>query len=43
MAEGSSKRIIITVKTPKDKKDIEVEEDSTVEKVKKHDEKIVYP
>lgn len=34
MAEGSSKRITITVKTPKDKKDIEVDEDVTVEKVK---------
>ena len=33
MAEGSSKRIKITVKTPKEKKDIELEEDETVEKV----------
>jgi hypothetical protein len=34
MAEGSSNRITITVKTPKDKKDVEVDEDSSVEKVK---------
>jgi hypothetical protein len=35
MAEGSSKRITVTVKTPKEKKDIEVDEDSTIEKVEK--------
>jgi len=35
MAEGSSKRIVISVKTPKEKKDIEIEEDSSVEKVRK--------
>ena len=34
MAEGSSKRITVTVKTPKDKKDLEVDENMTVEKVK---------
>lgn len=33
MAEGSSKRITVTVKTPKDKKDLEVDENMTVEKV----------
>jgi hypothetical protein len=33
MAEGSSNRITVTVKTPKDKKDIEIDENSTVEKV----------
>lgn len=33
MAEGSSKRIKITVKTPKEKKDIEIDEEETVEKV----------
>lgn len=33
MAEGSSKRIKITIKTPKEKKDIEVDEEETVEKV----------
>ena len=35
MAEGSSKRIVISVKTPKEKKDIEIDEDSSVEKVRK--------
>lgn len=34
MAEGSSNRITVTVKTPKDKKDITVEEDASVEKFK---------
>jgi hypothetical protein len=33
MAEGSSKRIKITVKTPKEKKDIEIDEEETVERV----------
>ena len=37
MAEGSSKRIVISVKTPKEKKDIEIEEDSSVEKVRKRE------
>ena len=35
MAEGSSKRITISVKTPKEKKDIEIDEDSSVETVRK--------
>lgn len=34
MAEGSSKRIVVTVKTPKEKANIECDEDETVEKVK---------
>jgi hypothetical protein len=34
MAEGSSKRITITVKTPKEKQNIECDEDELVEKVK---------
>jgi hypothetical protein len=34
MAEGSSKRITVTVKTPKDKKDLEVDENMAVDKVK---------
>lgn len=34
MAEGSSKRINVTVKTPKEKKTIECDEDETIEKVK---------
>lgn len=35
MAEGSSKkRITVTVKTPKEKENIECDEDETVEKVK---------
>ncbi|KAL7016260.1 hypothetical protein ACKWTF_009980 [Chironomus riparius] len=34
MAEGSSKRITISVKTPKEKKDIEIDEDSSVETFK---------
>lgn len=33
MAEGSSKRITVTVKTPKEKQNIEIDEDETVEKV----------
>lgn len=33
MAEGSSRRITVSVKTPKEKKDIEIEEDSSVETV----------
>lgn len=33
MAEGGSKRINVTVKTPKEKKTIECDEDETVEKV----------
>ena len=33
MAEGSSKRITVTVKTPKEKKNIEIDEEETVEKV----------
>lgn len=35
MAEGSSNRIKISVKTPKEKKDIEIEEDAMVEDVRK--------
>lgn len=34
MAEGSSKRITVTVKTPKEKENIECDEEETVEKVK---------
>lgn len=34
MAEGSSNRINVTVKTPKEKQNIECDEDETVEKVK---------
>lgn len=34
MAEGSSNRITVTVKTPKENKKIECDEDETVEKVK---------
>lgn len=34
MAEGSSKRINVTVKTPKEKKTIECDEDESIEKVK---------
>lgn len=34
MAEGSSKRITVTVKTPKEKQNIECDEDELVEKVK---------
>jgi hypothetical protein len=34
MAEGSSTRITVTVKTPKEKKNIECDEDELVEKVK---------
>lgn len=34
MAEGSSKRIVVTVKTPKEKANIECDEDELVEKVK---------
>lgn len=41
MAEGTSKRITVTVKTPKEKKDFEVEEDMTVEKVKIGKEKFI--
>lgn len=33
MAEGSSNRITVTVKTPKEKQNIECAEDETVEKV----------
>lgn len=33
MAEGSAKRITVTVKTPKEKQNIEIDEDETVEKV----------
>lgn len=33
MAEGSGKRITVTVKTPKEKQNIEIDEDETVEKV----------
>lgn len=34
MAEEGSRRINVTVKTPKDKKTIECDEDETVEKVR---------
>jgi hypothetical protein len=34
MAEGSSKRITVTVKTPKEKQNIECDEDELVEKVR---------
>lgn len=34
MAEGSSNRITVTVKTPKEKENIECDEEETVEKVK---------
>jgi hypothetical protein len=35
MAEGASKRVTVTVKTPKERKDIEADEDSTIESVNK--------
>ena len=35
MAEGSSNRITVTVKTPKEKQNIECDENETVEKVKR--------
>lgn len=41
MAEGSSKRISVTVKTPKEKQNIESDEDESVEKVKKQIDEII--
>ena len=35
MAEGGNKRIVVNVKTPKEKKTIEVEEDSGIKEVLK--------
>lgn len=38
MAEGSSNRITVTVKTPKEKQNIECDEEETVDKVKSNNE-----
>lgn len=42
MAEGGARRINVTVKTPKDKKTIECDEDETVEKVSEYEKNIKF-